>query len=243
MIIAEQHRTLQIGNEAIPYHLHRGKPNRVRLFFDEDMTLCIETSTGALGDFDRQFLASKQRWILKNFRTQQDAAQQKQTLLAMLDRQVPILGTNTEIAFQPDSRSYFKYKKGEPFTVFAPARYLKGHKKKVLYFALREFAARYLERKVEEWAERTDSDYNRLRVKDHRSKWGSCSALRNINLNWQLIFLEEELIDYVVIHELMHLREMNHSSRFWAWVEKFCPDYKLSRKKLKEKSWLIGVLN
>ncbi len=243
MIITEQNKTLKIGNAAIPFHLRRGKPNRVRLFFSEDMTLCIETSTGSLGDFDREFLASKQKWILKNFKTQQVAANQKQTLLSMLDREVPIIGESTKISFQADSRTYFKYKKGEPFTVFAPARYLKAHKKKVLYFALREFAARYLQKKVDEWAQKTDSSYNRLRVKDHKSKWGSCSGLRNINLNWQLIFLEEELIDYVVIHELMHLREMNHSPRFWAWVERFCPHYKLYRKQLKEKSWLIGVLN
>lgn len=243
MIITEQHKTLEIGNEAIPFHLRRGKPNRVRLFFDEDMSLCIETSTGSLGDFDRQFVASKQRWILKNFKTQKDVASQKQHIISFLEQQVPILGEVTEIRFTPDSKSYFKYKKGEPFTVFAPSRYLKAHKKKVLYFALREFSSRFLERKVEELSKETESSYNRLRVKDHKSKWGSCSTLRNINLNWQLIFLEEELIDYVIIHELMHLREMNHSPRFWAWVEKYCPNYKKHRKQLKEKSWLIGVLN
>ncbi len=243
MIIAEQHKTLKIGNEAIPFHLRRGKPNRVRLFFSKDVTLCIETGTGVLGEFEKQFLISKQRWILKNFKTQKDVVNQKQSLVSLADRRVPILGEITEIQFTSDSKSYFKYKRGESFTVFAPSRYLKAHKKKVLYFALREFASRYLTRKLEHLAEVTGSSYNRLRIKDHKSKWGSCSGLRNINLNWQLIFLEEELINYVIIHELMHLREMNHSSQFWAWVERYCPNYKTYRKQLKEKSWLIGVLS
>ena len=79
-------------------------------------------------------------------------------------------------------------------------------------------------------------------MKDLSSKWGSCSSLQNINLNWQLIFLEESLIDYVIIHELMHLREMNHSPRFWNWVGKYYPDYKKARKLLKDRQWLIGIL-
>lgn len=234
---------LQIENESIPYDLRRGKPNRVKLSFDHNVTLCIETSTGILGDFDRNFLLSKRQWILKNFQSQKIAVHQKQSLLSDLDQQVPLLGESTPIEYIAGPKSFFKFKKGEAFLVYAPNRYLKAHRKKVLYFALREFAGRYLDRKVEELAEATESSYNRLRVKDHKSKWGSCSTLRNINLNWQLIFLEEALIDYVVVHELMHLREMNHSNRFWAWVEQYCPDYKLLRKQLKEKSWLIGILS
>lgn len=243
MIIAEKEKTLQIENEAIPYNLRRGKPNRVRLSFANDRTLFIETSTGSLGNFEREFLLSKSNWILKAFLSQKSALDQREQFLAGLEKAIPILGEPTPVQFIPDRRTYFKYKKGEDFLVYSPAHYINAHKKRVLFFALKEFSTRFLERRVEYWSEATGLAYNRLRVKDLKSKWGSCSALQNINLNWQLIFLEEDLLDYVIIHEFMHLREMNHSPRFWAHVAEFDPDYKAHRKQLKEKSWLVGILS
>ena len=73
-------------------------------------------------------------------------------------------------------------------------------------------------------------------VKNQKTRWGSCSAKGNVNFNYQLAFLPDELLDYVVIHELAHRRHMNHSRAFWAEVEKYCPDYLERRKQLKEYS-------
>lgn len=73
-------------------------------------------------------------------------------------------------------------------------------------------------------------------VKDQKTRWGSCSAKGNVNFNYQLAFLPDELLDYVVIHELAHRRHMNHSRAFWAEVEKYCPDYLERREELKEYS-------
>ena len=73
-------------------------------------------------------------------------------------------------------------------------------------------------------------------VKNQKTRWGSCSAKGNVNFNYQLAFLPDELLDYVVIHELAHRRHMNHSRAFWAEVEKYCPDYRERRERLKEYS-------
>ena len=73
-------------------------------------------------------------------------------------------------------------------------------------------------------------------VKNQKTRWGSCSATGNVNFNYQLAFLPDELLDYVVIHELAHRRHMNHSRAFWAEVEKYCPDYLERREQLKEYS-------
>lgn len=76
--------------------------------------------------------------------------------------------------------------------------------------------------------------YDRIAVKAAKTRWGSCSAQGNLNFHWKLILMPQEVLDYVVVHELAHRKEMNHSPRFWAEVEKILPDYKIRRKWLKE---------
>ena len=72
-----------------------------------------------------------------------------------------------------------------------------------------------------------------------RSIWGSCNAKSIIKLNWKLIILDEKLQNYVICHELSHLKQMNHSTKFWKEVEKLDPEYKNNRKELKEYSFLL----
>jgi predicted metal-dependent hydrolase len=81
--------------------------------------------------------------------------------------------------------------------------------------------------------------FHRVAFRDQKSRWGSCSRAGNLNFNWRLIMAPIEVIDFVVVHELCHLREMNHSRSFWALVEQKVPDHKVSRKWLKENHWLL----
>lgn len=81
--------------------------------------------------------------------------------------------------------------------------------------------------------------YNRISVGAAKTRWGSCSAQGNLNFHWKLILMPPQVLDYVVVHELAHRKEMNHSPRFWAEVEKIIPDYKQRRKWLKENGGLI----
>lgn len=76
--------------------------------------------------------------------------------------------------------------------------------------------------------------YDRVSIKNLRRNWGSCSAKRNLNFNYKLIHLPEPLAEYIVVHELCHLAEFNHSKRFWTLVAKAIPDHKIRRKALKK---------
>jgi len=70
-------------------------------------------------------------------------------------------------------------------------------------------------------------------IKNQKTRWGSCSGKRNLNFNYKLLFLPENLRDYIIIHELCHLKEMNHSKNFWTLVSTHVPDYKTLRKNIR----------
>ena len=97
----------------------------------------------------------------------------------------------------------------------------------------RELARQRITRRVEYFAPLVGVTYNRIFIKEQKTRWGSCSSLGNLNFNWKLILLDEELLDYVVVHELAHRKQMNHSPTFWVEVERVLPDYRERRRWLK----------
>ncbi len=84
------------------------------------------------------------------------------------------------------------------------------------------------------FAARMGVDYHRITIRNQKTRWGSCSSKGNLNYNWKLALLPGHLIDYVVVHELAHRVEMNHSGRFWKLVGQQLPDYPVYRKELAE---------
>lgn len=94
-------------------------------------------------------------------------------------------------------------------------------------------AAEYLPARVAFWSERMGLHPAKVGLSSARRRWGSCAAHGGIRLNWRLMQAPPAVIDYVVIHELAHLAELNHSSRFWGVVDAHCPDWKLQRDWLK----------
>ena len=100
-------------------------------------------------------------------------------------------------------------------------------------------AAKELPPRVFEFAAFHQLPVRRVTVRSQRSRWGSCSRRGTISLNWRLIQSPLFVRDYLIVHEIMHLREMNHSSRFWREVERACPDFETAERWLKQHSALL----
>lgn len=95
-----------------------------------------------------------------------------------------------------------------------------------------EMARDIFTRKTAYYASVMNVTYGRISIREQKTRWGSCSSKGNLNFNWRLIFAPEEVLDYIVVHELAHRKEMNHSPAFYRIVESVLPDYK------KEQKWL-----
>lgn len=94
---------------------------------------------------------------------------------------------------------------------------------------------------VDTYAKKMDVSYSVIRIKNSRTRWGSCGKNKSINLNWRLIMTPPEVIEYLVIHELTHTIYRNHSKHFYNFVEKFCPNYKTIEKWLQTNSHIMKM--
>ncbi len=124
---------------------------------------------------------------------------------------------------------YFYYPKDEDFS----SKQIQNELSKAYLEALKIEAKNYLVQRLDFIAKKFDFKYNKISLRNQRTRFGSCSYQNNISLNINLMKYDFDVIDYVLIHELCHTKIKNHSQKFWNEVEKYCPNYKDLRKKLK----------
>jgi len=101
------------------------------------------------------------------------------------------------------------------------------------YLAKKEEARKLAAFKLREFNEYYKLEYRRISIRNQRSRWGSCSRKGNLNFNYKIVHLPEKHLDYIIVHELCHLKEFNHSRRFWDLVGETIPDYKIIRKEFR----------
>ncbi|MDF2892841.1 MAG: family peptidase [Clostridia bacterium] len=95
-----------------------------------------------------------------------------------------------------------------------------------------ERAEEVIKKRTHEYSNLIDVSYNTIRIKDTKTRWGSCSSKGNLNFNFRILMAPEQVMDYIIVHELCHLKHMNHSKEFWNTVAQYMPQYE------KQKEWL-----
>jgi predicted metal-dependent hydrolase len=178
-----------------------------------------------------QFAKAQQKWIRKNTKKQS----------TMILRDGDTIGRYHSIKFQHTDIAHPKsYVRGNLITVSIPradsfeTSTVQNEAIKAATRAIKKEADEYLPHVLHQIAQKNGYRYNSVHVKNMRSRWGSCSSEKVINLSIWLMQLPDELIEYVCCHELTHLNHQHHQVAFWNELTEMIPDWKLRRKRLKE---------
>lgn len=135
-----------------------------------------------------------------------------------------------EYAVKVSTRADGTVKVGKEVLIAAPLVTNQRSLATLLNSWLKNRAVEYITKRVYELSEQMDLPFAGLAFKQQKTRWGSCSSHKNLNFNWKLIHAPKEVIDYVIIHELAHTREMNHGRKFWDLVARFDPDHAIHRR-------------
>lgn len=182
------------------------------------------------------FVMQSEDWIA---RQQQKVRLRKQAnpTLDWEENLVSYLGKLYEMRFDPEGEE--KIALGRKYIHICPVTGLERHVKKTLLSWLKLEGSRYITKRTTEVAKAMDVPYGKIRFGQQKSRWGSCSSNGTLSFNWRLVHFKPEIIDYVIVHELAHVKHANHSRDFWALVRRHDKDYKRKRVFLKKQVIVI----
>ncbi|MEM6261703.1 MAG: SprT family zinc-dependent metalloprotease [Bacteroidota bacterium] len=234
---------LTLGPFSIPCEIVPSSKRQLKLSFQRAQpVLRIEAYKGRLGNKEKEFLKRQSGWIQQQYQLHLELNQQQKAFFQQLAQGCVLLfGENRPYSIIRGPRFSQHLDENAHFIIQTPTPN-KYPAEAWLYKALKSAGKAFLIERTYHWAKVTHSKVNAIRIKGQRSRWGSCSQKGNLNLNWHLIFVPPHLIDYLIIHELMHLREMNHSPAFWAEVNAYCPTFRQDRQELRSYEWVIGMM-
>jgi len=201
-------------------HIVKSKLKNSYLSIDKNFHIILKTPKVSSA-FVEELLLEKETWLRKQYETIANNQAQK----VNLENEVLLFGEVISI----DSQSVqFLQKKLLRLTIPSEKNILK------LYNDFyKHMASEYLPQRVAYFSSLMQLSFHEIKYRKMKRRWGSCSSTKVITLNTQLLKVEKELIDYVIVHELAHLKHMNHSREFHSLVERYLPDSKKLRQKLK----------
>jgi len=234
--VAVDEMALPPGTTSVTY-LRHPRAKRYRLAFRRDGTArCTIPRRGTLAEA-RRFVAENETWLIERLQRHLTASGGPKELrpggtVWLGGNEVPVELVPAEEGARPKLRV-------GPIEVAVNST--EGDLRPVAEAALRKFAGKTLPERVAELAEPAGyaTGVRRVSVRNQRTRWGSCSRRGLISLNWRLVQTPDFVRDYVILHELAHLKHMNHSPRFWAEVARICPAYETAEEWLKRSGKLV----
>ena len=238
-------KRIVLGQYAVDYELKRSSRRSIGFMIDDD-GLHVTAPRRATQPSIEEAIRAKQRWVLTKLheRGERRARHAQREPLRWEDgARLPYLGGEITLRLEQAARSHCVF---DPETrelrVGMVAGLSEWQLKERIKLWFQAEAKRLFTERLDFYAPQVDVHYRSMTLSSASSRWGSCTVAGNIRLSWRLIHYPLALIDYVVVHELAHLREMNHSPRFWAVVGSVYADYDGARLELRRRSHEMPVL-
>lgn len=230
-----QHHVL-LEAQAIPYTLRQGGGRRRLALTIDEHGLRVGAPRGVGRHEIEAFIHEHRGWVLQKLAD--IAVVSRPRHLSVRDGlRLPLLGEELEVRVLPGANRS-RWIAGTLLLEARPTANLNLLAQRALQKkALNHFGAR-----LAHFAPQLGVTVPALGLSSARTRWGSCSSRSGIRINWRLVHLPPHLGDYVAVHELAHLHEMNHGPRFWGWVEKAYPDWRQARAELKQAAVTIPIL-
>lgn len=199
---------------------------------DPDWTVKVSAPKRVSDSYISAFIESKKAWIAKAHAYYQ----QGKNLLAVKENEILLHGV--PYGFEMDSGSSPEWQGSRPVWHDSKTKIIIDHENHTITSNIdltisanlesryRTYAKEYLSKNLEIMAKKHGLEYAKCIIRGQKTKWWTCSTKKNIWLNWKLVKMPHEIAEYVICHELAHLKELNHSKRFWAVVESLYPNYK-----------------
>jgi len=210
------------------------KASRYRLSVGRDGAAVLTIPTRGSERQALQFLESQRDWL-----------ERTRSRLARLPRSAAVWTLGTSVLWRGEWRAIERAPESVPHVAVGEERFRvsrhEGDLRPTLEAHFRRVARIELPPRTWELAAVSGVEVREVSVRDQRTRWGSCSSSGQISLNWRLVQAPEFVADYIILHELMHMREMNHSERFWALVEGVCPRRQEAERWLKNHGGALGL--
>jgi len=223
-------RRIRLGERDVDFLLKRGlKRRRAELTVDErGLTVSVPWRTS--DRYISRFLQDSAPWVLRKLETWE--SRKPRLRLWQEGELVDYLGRQLRLVLTPGDCALVQLQDGDVLALSLPEPYTADTVRAALVNWYRRHAQAHFCVRVEHYSALLAVEAPRVFISNARSRWGSCNANRQVRLSWRLMQAAPPIIDYVVAHELAHLRQMNHSARFWGVVQRLCPDYVSARAEL-----------
>jgi predicted metal-dependent hydrolase len=229
-------RRIQVGNHELDYTLVRSKRRSIGFLIGDDGLRLTAPKWVTIAEIESA-IREKQRWIFTKLNERRErSARRLQPQMQWCDgATLPYLGHDITLRIVATQSAGIAYDaESRELTVCLPAEASEQQLKDRVQGWLQAEAKRLFAERLPIYAERLQVTYHSFALSSATTQWGSCTAEGKIRLNWRLIHFSLPLVDYVIAHELAHLREMNHSPRFWATVQSIFPEFQEAKKALRD---------
>lgn len=231
-------RYIQLGSEIVSYRFRRARRRSIGIMIDDDGLRVAAPNHAPIVEVET-FIREKARWVLKKL-SEWRAAPKPPMVNWSEGSTIALLGAPVTIALLPGRRG-ISLEHGQLGIGLAPRGEPAALRKRGIAW-IKERARALLGERLALYAANLGVPTPSLALSNARTQWGLCHQDGRVRLNWRLIHLPLHLVDYVVAHELAHLREMNHSARFWAVVGRLYPDYQQARIELRHCNHRLPIL-